>query len=457
MRNSSTLRSWKLLVSLLAVFAMFAAACGSGDAADEPETDTTTEEPADEEPAEEPADEEPAEEPADEESAADAGGLFDFSALAPPTGDPIIVGYVNTEGPAGLNFPELEEATIASVDYLNEHGGLGNRPIELETCVTDGSPESSQGCAQELAGKNVEMVWLGLDLFPDYATYEAAGIPLVGVLPLFPADYGSNAIYLNGGNVALAGGQVAAVVEFFGGDKVSIISADNAGANSSEAAVIAALEVAGVEYRSIKGAESETDAGAQGLVAEALSDEPDVLISLYGDAGCIGMIRGRAALGSDIPVIASNTCGNGEVLDAVGDDAEGWYFVPGGDRPASVENAAVREAVSGMAGVGADDVILSDLGLGRLAPFPPFTAALAANLVLEGGSDVTGVSISEEMKLNPSGGVRVVPDGGVLDCGAAAAYPSVCDLTSFLGEYVGNGEIGIVAGQESVDVTPYLP
>ncbi len=66
----------------------------------------------------------------------------------------------------------------AAVDYLNEHGGMGGRPIRLESCAASGSPETSQACAQELAGKNVELVLLGLDLFPDYATYTAADIPV---------------------------------------------------------------------------------------------------------------------------------------------------------------------------------------------------------------------------------------------------------------------------------------
>ena len=72
-------------------------------------------------------------------------------------------------------FPEIRLQIESAVDYLNEHGGMGGRPIELQSCVAKGSPETSQACAQELVGKNVELVMLGLDLFPDYATYTAAG------------------------------------------------------------------------------------------------------------------------------------------------------------------------------------------------------------------------------------------------------------------------------------------
>jgi branched-chain amino acid transport system substrate-binding protein len=467
-------RSWRLLAAMLAVFALIAAACGDDDAADTP-TDTeesssddaaTTDE---ETPAEEPAAEEPEaddggepatdEEPAEEEPPAEGDATVrDIGALGPPTGEPIVIGFVNTEGPAGLNFPELEDAAVASVDYLNEHGGMGNRPIQLEVCIAEGSPESSQACAQELAGKDVEMVLIGLDLFPDYATYDAAGIPVAGIIPLFPADYASDAIYFGGGNATLAAANAYVAKEFFGATKVAIISADNAGANSSEASVIAALEKAGIEYRSIKGAESETDAGAQGLVREALSDDPDLLISLYGDAGCIGMIRGRAALGSDVPVLAANTCTNGEVLEAVGDDAFGWIFLPGGEPEGTAEALALKTAIAPVAGVeNPEDVVPSDLGLGSLSPIVVFTVAAAANDLAATGGEVTGAAVAEHIKTNPDGRLSIFPDGATLTCGQAEAYPSVCDLSLFAGEYVGDGRIELVEGLESFDVTEYLP
>ena len=69
---------------------------------------------------------------------------------------------VNTVGVPGLDFPEYATASQATADYLNEHGGLGGRPIELEICEGGGTPETSAACAQDLVGKGVEMVYLGL-------------------------------------------------------------------------------------------------------------------------------------------------------------------------------------------------------------------------------------------------------------------------------------------------------
>ncbi len=467
------------MISMLAVGGLLAAACGGSDAADDdvdPTSAPAEESEAEESEAEESEAEEPqaeeleAEEPeteTDEEEPdaeteeteapeASTGGGRDFASLGPANGEPIIVGMVNTEGAAGLDFPIIRTISQASVDYLNEHGGFGGRPMELEICVSDSSPESSQGCAQELAGKNVEFVFLGLDLFPDYPTYAASGIPVAGVLPLFPADYAADAIYYNGGNATLGAAMAGTIVELFGATNVAIVSADNPGANGSEAAAIAAFDAAGITYRSIKGSDSETDAGFQGLVREALSDDPEVIVSLYGDAGCVGMMRGRAALGSDVPVIAANTCGAGEVLAAAGDDAEGWYFVGGGEQPDSPEILAVKAAAALEVGGDAADVSLSDLGLGRLAPLMFFTTAHAANEVAAAGGEVTGQAVYDYVKNNENPELSLVPDGGQVRCGASASYASVCVFSLFIGTYTGDGQAGLVEGFERFDVIDYL-
>jgi ABC-type branched-subunit amino acid transport system substrate-binding protein len=380
----------------------------------------------------------------------------DFLALAPPTGEEIVIGFVNTEGPAGLNFPEIAKMFNATADFLNEHGGIGGRPVKVESCITDASPEKSQACAQELAGKNVEMVYLGLDLFPDYRTYEAAAIPVVGVLPLFPADYAAEALYLIGGNVVLGAGIAGFTKEFFKADNVAIVSADNPGANGSEAAAIAALEAAGITYKSIKGSDTETDAGFQALVQEALKDNPQVLISLYGDAGCVGMMRGRAALGSDVPVIASNTCANGGVLESAGDAAKGWFFQAAGDRDESIESRVMKEALAPAAGVSPDELIVSNLGLGSLSPIMLFTIADAANQLAATNAEVTGQAIYDFAKANASGDLKIFPEGGPLTCGAAPGYRSVCNFEQFFGEY-SDGTAVLVPGFERFSALPYLP
>ncbi len=108
---------------------------------------------------------------------------------------------------------------------------------------------------------------LGLDLFPGYDTFTAANIPVTGVLPILPGDYTANALFLGGGNTTTTAAMAAFAQENFDATTAGIVSADNAGANGTEADLKKALDAAGITYVSIKGGDNETDAGFQGLMA----------------------------------------------------------------------------------------------------------------------------------------------------------------------------------------------
>ena len=376
-----------------------------------------------------------------------------FPTLPPPTGEAMKIGLVNTEGTPGLDFPDIRINVGATFDYLNEHGGYGERPLELVNCTVDGSPEASQACAQEIVGEGVELVFLGLDLFPDYATYTASDIPVVGLLPILPGDYTADALFYTGGNATTNGAIAAGADQEFEARSVGIISADNAGANASEASLTAALDIAGIEYTSIKGGDNETDAGYQGLMRQAADGNPDVLVSLYADAGCIGTMRGRAALGIDIPVITTGICGENDVIDEVGDDALGWYFVGIETDDDSPEQAILREILAPVFGVPADEVTAE--GLGALALNMAMSFAVYSNQLAAEGGDVTGRSLYEFFETAP--GLQQWPDGSVIECGRAPPYPAVCAFTFPVAEYQAGGEIVTAPGLEAVDAFAYLP
>ncbi|MGB3736302.1 MAG: ABC transporter substrate-binding protein [Ilumatobacter sp.] len=471
------------LGALLVTFALATAACASSDddastteGATPAETDasaeatvetdppaetesTDTEAPDTEAPATEAPDTEPeGEEPAVTEAPADGGTgewTSAFPDLAPPTGDEMVVGLVNSEGSPGLDFPDVRNFTQATVDYLNEHGGFGDRPVKLETCATNGSPEGSQACAQELTGKNVEMVIIGLDVFVDYATYEAAGTPLVGMLPILPTDNTANARFLTGGNSTTVGAMAAVVKDFFAASKVAIVSADNAGANATEAALAAALDVAGVEHSTVKGGDNETDAGFQGLMRQAADSDPDVLISLYADAGCIGTMRGRASLGIEIPVVTTAICADSDVIAEVGDDALGWHFVGIAGQQENAELDILREILAPTIGVAPEEVDSTALGLGGLGLTTTLSIAGYANLMVEAGEEVTGPGIFDFIAEGE--GLTYWPGDTDIECGAAEGYSAICAYTFPVATYDVSGEVVTVEGLEKVSSIPYLP
>ena len=358
---------------------------------------------------------------------------------------------INTEGTPGLDYPEMRTDTELAVDFLNEHGGFGGRPVEMVHCTAQGSPETSQACAQEVTGKDVDIVMLGLDVFPGYDTFSAAQVPVFGALPVLAGDYTADAQFITGGNATVAAGMVALAVEHFDAKTVGIISADNPGANGSEASLKASLDKAGISYVSVKGGDNETDAGFQGLIREANSGNPDVLMSLYSDAGCIGSMRGRAALGIETPAITTPVCASREVIDVVGDDAIGWNFVSIGtplETPAAVDFQAIVEEVHGPNASGT-------LGLGALGITTVMTMARVANDIAAAGGEVTGTAISDALATATE--IRSFPNDNRLACGSAPNYPAICSFEFPIGEYVPGGGVRTIPGFEAISVVDYLP
>lgn len=378
-----------------------------------------------------------------------------FPELAPPTGKEMVIGFVNSEGTPGLDFPEMRVDVAATVDYLNQHGGMGGRPIKLETCAVKGSPETSQACAQELAGKNVELVLIGLDLFPDYPTYTAANIPVIGVLPILPGDYTANALFLTGGNATTTGAMAAVAKDHFGAKTAAIVSADNPGANGTEAALTAALDIAGISHVTVKGGDNETDAGYQALMREASKDNPDVLFSLYSDDGCIGTIRGRAALGITIPTITTAICSGKTVLDEVGDDAIGWSFIGVQTQKDTPELAILQDILAPALGVAPEKVDSTALGLGALSVIEIMSLAMYANMMQADGGAVTGESLYAFVAT--AKGLTQWPSGSAVECGIAEKYPTICSFTFPVAEYLAGGAVETINGLEAVSAKDFLP
>ncbi len=378
-----------------------------------------------------------------------------FPTLKPATGKVFTIGMTNTEGAAGgLDYPEIRTFAQSAVDYLNKRGGMGGRKIKLEACVVKASPETSAACAQELVGKKVDAVLLGLDIFPGYATYEAAGIPVFGVLPILPGDYTAKAVLFGGGNATSMAATAAAAKLHFKAKSVGILAADNPGTAGTVAALEASLKKAGISFKTVKGGDNETDAGYQGLMREASKDNPEVLISLYGDAGCIGTIRGRASLGIKIPVLSTIICGGADVRAAAGDDLIGWAF-PGAQTDAITPERAILQAITApVRKVKPADIDPGALGLGVLGVQGIMTMAEHANRMKTKKIAVTGASLFSYFQTVR--GTVAWPQGAKLECGAVPAYPAVCAFSFPVAEYTKDGN-KTIAGLESVDTKPFLP
>ncbi|MDT7783285.1 MAG: branched-chain amino acid transport system substrate-binding protein [Pseudonocardiales bacterium] len=104
-----------------------------------------------------------------------------------PSGDPIKIGYLNNSSGA-FAVPELQTGAEVAVAHLNREGGVRNRPFELITCPTDGTPEQSEACAEKFVRDKAQVVVQGVDTGADAAMPKLsdAAIPLVGHVQFTP-------------------------------------------------------------------------------------------------------------------------------------------------------------------------------------------------------------------------------------------------------------------------------
>lgn len=345
-----------------------------------------------------------------------------------------MIGVVNTEGVPGLDFPEFTVAFEAAARYVNAQlGGFGGRPVRLEVCKAAGSPESSQACAQQLAAKHVDLVMLGIDVFVAYPTYAAAGIPVYGAVPVLPADYTADAVYLTAGNLVIMAATANAATNpaFLGARRVAVIANDTPVTISALASLQPALAKAGARATVVKGAENETDAGFTALMQQAADSHPDAIISLYGASGCLSLMRARKNLGVQAPVLSNVVCLNRKVTDVAGTAALDWYFAGATGRSETTDSKLMRSYVADVRGIEADDVDPNGFtGVGWLELLSAWQVADRL------GGPVTGAGIIEGFR---SGKGVLWGAPGPLTCGSVPAYSSVC---TFVVPFARFGEAG---------------
>jgi len=372
------------------------------------------------------------------------------STVAAPTGEPFVIGVVNTEGAPGLDFPEFTTAFKAAAEHINRDlGGFKGRPVRLEPCVAKGTPESSQACAQELADKKVDLVMLGIDIFVAYPTYAAARIPVIGAVPVLPTDYTADAVFITAGNLVVQGSTANAITnpKYLGLKRVAVITNDSPQLASALASLQPALEKGGATVTVVSGGQNETDAGYLALMQDAADSNPEAIVSLYGETGCVALMRARKDLGIAAPVFSNTSCLSKRVTDAAGDAAVGWYFAgaTGVERP---DDAVLRKYVAQVVGGKPEDVDVNgfaSVGWGELLAIWDTADALSG--------DVTGPAVIDAFR---AGHGTQLGNGQPAPCGQIAAYQSVCTFSIPFAQFTATGAAPAFGG-EMISAVELLP
>ena len=296
------------------------------------------------------------------EPSSDPGDTTATSAGTNATGEPIRIGFVNSEGGA-FSVPELGVGNEVAEAYINDQlGGVKGRPLQATRCTTDGSPEASIDCANRLVEEGVVAVVEGTDLGGDamLPILADAGIPLVGHVQFGPGRmFDDNSYYF--GAAALAYG--AAALRFYadeGAQSVTWFLPDEPSSHAFTDTVLEPTsEQLGIDYATVY-----YDAASPNwavLAATAVSEGPDVSGSIAAtDAQCAEMIGALRDAGYQGRILAASCVGLYEALgdDAVGVDTDADHWHPGdaASAPAN-KRAELDEYAAVMQAAGQEDLI----------------------------------------------------------------------------------------------------
>ncbi|MBS1842984.1 MAG: ABC transporter substrate-binding protein [Actinobacteria bacterium] len=186
-----------VVVGLILACALTLAACGGGESTSgAPESAGTG-----------------ATEPSESASSGGTGGAT--TAGDQVSGEPIVTwtyADVNTEGPP---YKSIEETGRVYQEWVNAHGGIDGRPLEVNFCDSRGTPTAAAACAREaVAGHAVAVVgsfnYSGDVVMPILEKGDTALFG--GCCSITPAEYTSKASFSLGNGPLFSAGMVKSAV-----------------------------------------------------------------------------------------------------------------------------------------------------------------------------------------------------------------------------------------------------
>lgn len=365
------------------------------------------------------------------------------------TGTPVVVGFYNQTNSTMLNFPEITDGTNAAVEYINnELGGVGGHPIQLVSCATAGTPESSQNCAHQIVEKNPVAVLVGADF--NQATANPilvnAGLAQIAGAPLQVTDSSmKDSFFLSPGTIGFLPAEAKFAAQVLRAKRVGIIY-DTPTVKAAMPFITGPLDQAGVSHVEVD-ASASTD--YTGPVNALNPGGLDAIITVLGSStGCINFAQAYAAQNSKTPVIALSTCRAPDVVKAVNAQENGFYYIGPWEEVTNQPTPDVKTSVD---------------ALGRYSTAAPsgllvaaFEQMMTLRTILQAtGADTTPAKLVQFMSTQ-SGKIFGGPSW---KCGEIPAFPALCSTESRFYQVQGDTVVPADNGQyiDAADVLSAIP
>ena len=267
--------------------------------------------------------------------ACSGGGGGRGSAPTQPTAasNGIVIGLINTENAPIGSFPELRRGALAAARYVNAtYGGVHGRPLQLVPCITSGTPESSQACANSLVRKQPVAVIGGVDLgvAASLPPLQGAGVPYVGGTPVATDALTSNGSFmLTGGTATEVLGEVAYATDTLRARKMAALYVDVPGLLSQAVSLLGSI-VRKKGVTEFKVVPVQSDAPDVVPALSSVSDaHPDAVLAVFPGQSCTRVIQGVGSIGLKAKMMYPSLCAGKQLLSAAGGAADGSVVASG--------------------------------------------------------------------------------------------------------------------------------
>ncbi|EFC86751.1 ABC transporter substrate-binding protein [Parafrankia sp. EUN1f] len=181
-----------------------------------------------------------------------------------PTGEPVKIMIIGAKNNPVASQENMFAAAQARVDYVNDSGGLGGRPLQLIVCDANLDPNLEAGCLDQAVSDNVAAIVGSMLLFTrDYSKLEAASIPLIATQSLSPGEIAYPHAYLLGNNMGWFKG-LGRLVADEKNDTVAVTYTDTTTGAFANTLIRSVLDPAGVKViTSLAHAASSGDRSAE--------------------------------------------------------------------------------------------------------------------------------------------------------------------------------------------------
>jgi branched-chain amino acid transport system substrate-binding protein len=250
-----------------------------------------------------------------------------------PSGKAHVLGFINMEGAPSGSFPEAAAGARAAVAHVNDDlGGIKGTPLRLATCKTDGTPESSQSCAERVLSQQPVAVVGGIDFGADASVpvVTRAQVPYVTGSPTLAGELTTPGSYaFTGGTAADLLGIGDYLIERKHVHSIHVVHEDLPGLLN------AAISAAGDIFRAkkvtdVKLVAEKADAAdfAPALTAAA-AGHPDAIIVVFPAQACARIMRAAAALEVKAEMYYPGACASPGVVGSATSELGRSYFASG--------------------------------------------------------------------------------------------------------------------------------